>query len=57
MYKGVCVCLRLFASADEEGFLPQLYESDNCSDDVLEHKQATQVSFKLPFFKMFFGQQ
>lgn len=41
MFISVCLCV--FAFADEEDFLSRLRESDNGSDDVLEHKQATKV--------------
>lgn len=43
------MCLCVFVLADEEDFLPQHCESDEGSEEVLEHKQAAQVSYEHTF--------
>lgn len=45
----VCLCVR----ADEEDFLSRLCDTDDGSDEVLEHKQATQVSYTHTYKNIF----
>lgn len=49
------MCLCVCVLADEEDFLPQHCESDDGSEEVLEHKQAAQVSYEHTFLMFLVG--